>query len=188
MNILIRSVSGKVFSRPDTTADRAAEDVYAPEFVSAFSYAPVLFARVCRAGRSVSERFAERYFDAIGYGILLYPDDLLDGSAESVACASCIDHTSFLPMDLLPRQEAGKAVFSIEADGSVIYEAPEFDLHLVCKGISEVSSRAHIRTADLVAMELSAPAKLCSRPSTTHLKAYFNEKTTIDFNINMNLL
>ena len=95
MNIPVITASGKVIVRPDTTWERDNEDVYLPEFVNSLSWTPVFFARVSKPGRSIGRAFASRYYDGIGFGVLLYPDDLLDGSEEGFACASCLDKVTF---------------------------------------------------------------------------------------------
>lgn len=183
MNILVRNANGKVFFRPDTTCDRPGEDLYPQEFIASMSFAPVVYMRVCKAGRSVSERFAGRYFNSAGYGLFLYPDDLLDGSEESVACASCIDHTSFLPA---PVEGSGR--FSLSCDGEEIFAVEGFPLEDMRKALAEVTSRVHIRTGDLIALELCKPSRLCSRPCRKEIKGVFNSDTIIDFKIIMNEL
>jgi len=94
---IVKTYSGRVIVRPDTSWEKDNEDFYPQDFVDRISFTPVVFARICKPGKSIGIKFAERYYDGINCGILLYPEDLIDGSAEGFACASCIDHTSFLP-------------------------------------------------------------------------------------------
>ena len=146
MNIVVLSPSGKTFVRPDTTWERANEDFYVPEFISRISASRVLYVRVCKPGRSVGEKFAERYYDSFGYGALLYPEDLIDGSPEGFACASCLDHSSFLSGELSPKEELD----------------PGLRVR-VCRAIAEVTRFCYIRIGDLIAIETSPREALCSR-------------------------
>ena len=99
MNIVVKTASGRIITRPSTTLEKNNSDLYVPDFVDSLSYTPVMFARICGSARSIGVKFAGRYYDSINYGVLLYPDNLLQGK-EGFACASCLDHTSFLPAPL----------------------------------------------------------------------------------------
>ena len=184
----IRTLSAKIITRPETTCDRPGEDFYAPEYVSSLSFAPVLFAKVCRAGRSVAPRFAGRYFDSFAFGLLLYPANLLDGSPESLACASCLDHTSILSMHPLGKDKAAEAEFCVRKDGDPLFTCSKADLALLEESVVLASSRIHLRTGDLVAAELSAPLALACRPSSFRLQASCNNETITDINIILNQL
>lgn len=146
MNIPVVTASGHVIVRPGTTWERNGDDFYVPEFVNSLSMSKVLFARICKPGKSISERFADRYFDGFGFGALLYPDDLMDGSPEAFACASCLDHSSFLPV---PYRELSELTAEQRA--------------ILRNAIVSVTRYCYLRTGDLVAVELSAPAPLCHR-------------------------
>ena len=123
MNIIVRTAEGKYIVRPDTTWERDNEDIYIPEFVNRITWTPVLFARVSKPGRSVGEEFAERYYDGIGYGVLLYPEDMCDGSETGFACASCLDHTSFLPFPVYNKVTLDRPENMFELSFSVIEPA-----------------------------------------------------------------
>ena len=107
MIIAVKTFTGKVIVRPDTTRVKDGEDAYMPEFISRLEWSPVLYTRITRPGRSISGKFAHRYFSDFSAGILLYPSDLMDGSEEGYACASCLDHTSLLNLGF-PEQKRGE--------------------------------------------------------------------------------
>lgn len=146
MNIIVISCEGKVFVRPDTTWERDNEDFYVPDFVDRISASEVLFVRVSKPGRSVSAKFAERYYDGAGRGFLLYPEDMIDGSAEGFACACCLDHTSFLPFPIHGKE------WLEEGCGARI-----------CEAIALATTFCYIRTGDIIAIELATRKPLCSR-------------------------
>ena len=117
MNIIVKTFGGNVIVRPDTTWEKDNEDIYPQDFIETLSFTPVLFARISKPGKSVGLRFASRYYDSANYGLLLYPENLLCGGEEDFACASCIDHTSFLPAPLYQ-----KCVFGIRTGDLVAIE------------------------------------------------------------------
>lgn len=163
MNIVILTHSGRVTVRPDTTWEKDWEDFFVPDFVDCLTWTPVTFARVSRPGKSIGPRFAERYFENIGHGVLLYPENLIDGSPEGYACASCLDHTSFLPGTLLPKSRCSGGEFSVCRDGEEIFRDSGMALEKMEEALSEVSRFCYLRTGDLVAVELQRRSLLCSR-------------------------
>ena len=57
MNIIVRTYGGHYVTRPDTTWEKDNEDFFPPDFTESFEWTPVVFARVCKPGRSVGARF-----------------------------------------------------------------------------------------------------------------------------------
>jgi len=165
MNIVVRTVSNKYVVRPDTTWERDNEDFYPPEFVSELSYSPVLFARICKPGRSISEKFASRYFDGVNYGVLLYPENMINGGIEDFACASCLDHTSFLPFPVYDKIVLGEADnrFRLFKGDELLFETNSGTPEAIEKAVSEASSYIYFRSGDILAMELAKRSPLCLR-------------------------
>lgn len=163
MNIIVKTASRHYIVRPDTTWERDFEDFFPPEFVSSLGFTPVLTARISKPGRSVGKKFAERYYDFAGFGVLLYPYDLLDGSAEAFACASCLDHTSFIKMPEKPVSEL--ASFKLKTENGTIFEwgKQEEVSAMLEEAISEATKYIYIRTGDLIAIELDEIKPLFSR-------------------------
>jgi len=165
MNIVVKSNEGECFVRPDTTWERDAEDFYPPEFVSALSWTPVLFAHICKPGRSISERFAQRYFDVLGFGALLYPTDMLDGTPSSIARASCLDHTSFLTY---PAEGLDVGSVSLRKNGLTVFDTDASlrthpGVSEMAEAVCETSRYVYLRIGDIVAVELDSIKPLCTR-------------------------
>lgn len=51
-------------------------DFYIPEYSCRVSAVPQLVVRLCKLGKSVGERFANRYYQEVGVGIRFYADEL----------------------------------------------------------------------------------------------------------------
>lgn len=191
MNIIVRPYgSDMCYCRPDTTWERENRDLYSPDCVNAWNWTPVLFARISKAGKCISPKFASRYYDSLNFGALLYI-----GGAD-VASGSCADHTSILPLPLFNpvvmetegnRFEVVKneeVVFSLETpaagslqDTSSLIQAAEA---AICKA-SELTS---LRIGDYVAVELAPASVLAEKTEgSLSLKATFCENEIFNFKI-----
>ncbi len=188
MNIIVKTSSGHITVRPDTTWEKDNEDFYPPEFVDGLTYSPVLFARVLKPGRSVGRKFASRYYDSVGYGVLLYPENILGDSSESYAQAICLDHTSFLPSPMFPPQRLGSdPEFSLFLNEEEIFTtAPSntISLNMIEDAIVEATKLLYIRTGDLIAIELSDRKSLTYRTeSRAYVTGSFGQDKVLDFQI-----
>ena len=159
----MQTADGHIIVRPDTTWEKKGEDVFLPDFVSRLSFTPVLYAHICKPGKYIGGAFAPRYFDTVGYGLLLYPEDLLDGSAFGMAAACCLDHTSCLlpPTEDKGALAAGRVVLS--RDGVPLYSTDAGPVARLEEALCAASRPVYLRTGDLLAVELQERQPLCSR-------------------------
>lgn len=178
MNIIVMTAGGRVIARPDTTWVRKNEDFFPPDFVTALSFTPVLYARISKAGRCVGADFARRHFGETGCGLLLYPADLLSDGCYGAAAASCMDRTSYLP-DLRESAPGGSRQDSPQAGGfpgvagagfricrdrkEIFRTGDAISETLMADAVVEASRIMYLRRDDLLAVELAAPEPLWSR-------------------------
>ncbi len=158
MNIIVQDCNGVISCRPDTTRDREGRNLFAPDFVSGYSYAPVLFARVSKVGKCVGTKFATRYYDAVNYGILLYPETK-DG------LSTIMDRTSFLPVPMYERvvMETRTNAFEIIHNGKPLFSTTTAGGNeLIEQAVLNTSKYMLLRMGDLIAVELAAVAPLPS--------------------------
>lgn len=183
MNIIVKTYSGHIITRPDTTWEKDSDDLYLPDFINSLSYSPVLYTRISKPGRSIAPRFADRYYDSFNFGVLLLPEDINDGTEEGFAAASCIDHTSFLPYDRFPVEKIGKE-FRLKREDTQLFYTDGQSIADIENTICEATSHLYVRTGDLLAIELAPRKHLYSREegNTSILGTYGNE-TIIDFRI-----
>lgn len=151
-------------TRPDTTWEKDNEDFFPPDFTERFEWTPVVFARVCKPGRSVGGRFVRRYYDRVGYGVLLYPADHIGDGPEEYAEALTLDHTSFLPDPKMSIEDASGKTFSVSMDGELLFDSAAVPAGgLIDNAVCEATKRLYIRTGDLIAVELAGRMPLCTR-------------------------
>ena len=177
MNIVIKPYGRNLcYCRPDTTWEKESRDFYVPEGVEKILWTPVAFARICKAGKCVSEKFVTRYYDSFSIGALLYCND------DELAFSSCADHTSILPMPLFDpvvlenignTYHIGKCTNSMEGIKETLEDA-----------ICDASRRVSLRIGDLVAVELGSMKVLAEKAEgETRFKGEFCENILFDFKV-----
>lgn len=183
MNIIVRHyATGAVLCRPDTTWEREDRDIYLPDDIGNILYSPVLFARISKAGKCIGSRFASRYYDGVGYGILLYPIPDCVPDDAILAVSSCMDRTSVLPFPIYNRVtlENGTNSFIIYADGNAIYSTSEGSCEKIEETIVLASGHTSVRIGDIVCTEL-APASMI--PTNSEISATFCGNDIFRFSI-----
>lgn len=203
MNIAVQTYSGCIQCRPDTSWEREDKDLYAPDFVDGYLFSPVLFARICKAGKCIGRKFAGRYYDAINYGILLYAvlhsrndgremSDLPSARADDIC--HIMDRTSVLPSPMYDRAtlESGENMFRLmcgtETEGiHEIYATDCGSCQMIESAIEEMSGLVSLRIGDIAAVELAQASHLISRGDCLHrrVSGTFCENALFDFNIIM---
>ncbi len=185
MNIIVKPYgSSNCYCRPDTTWERENKDFYSPECVNEFSWAPILFVRISKAGKCIGEKFASRYYDAFGFGALMYISDLM----PDLAAASCADHTSHLPFPLYNPVvlENEENTYTVRKNGESIFKiASGCGLKSEIEAaICRASQLTSLRIGDFVAVELAPAAELCSRTEgSISIKATFCENELYNFKV-----
>ena len=195
MNIIVKPYGSTLCCcRPDTTWERENRDFYSPECVNEVTWTPVVFARISKAGKCIGRKFAERYFDGFGCGMLMYckvGEDL----------CSCVDRTSILPMPLynpvvLENNEdfvvtkngepittkQHSSVISTERHSPVISTERSEWRNLLCEALCSASLLTSLRIGDYVAVELAPQEILATREEgTVSVKGTFCENDIFDF-------
>ena len=157
MNIIVKPYGSDLcYCRPDTTWERENKDLYSPECVNEWHWAPILFARISKAGKCISPKFASRYYDGLNFGALLYI-----GGYET-AFASCADHTSTLPLPLFNPvvMETEGNSFEVLKNGNPIFSCESGSLAAIEEAICKASQLTSLRIGDFVAIELAPASSL----------------------------
>lgn len=191
MNIIVKPYGSDLcYCRPDTTWERENRDLYSPDCVNAWNWTPVLFARISKAGKCISPKFASRYYDSLSFGTLLYI-----GGAD-VASGSCVDHTSILPLplynpvvmetegnrfDVVKNEET---IFSLETPAAGSLQDSASLIQAAEAAICKASQLTSLRIGDYVAVELAPASALAEKTEgSLSLKATFCENEIFNFKI-----
>ncbi len=186
MNIVVKTACGHVICRPDTSWERKSEDLYLPDFVGSLSFTPVTYARISKPGRSIGEAFTSRYYSDIGCGILLYPDNFLDGSEEGFAAASCMDYSSLLPEKMLGKNDPSvrELNFSLKKGSMDICSLHISPVPVLNTAIQEASRIIYLRAGDFIAVELQNRMPLYSRnEGNANIRGGYPDMGLLDFDI-----
>ncbi len=71
-----------IFTKPDTAILKNNAAFYYPDFSTDIHYEVELVLRICKEGKNIEYKFAQRYFDAIGVGIDFTARDLQQKAKE----------------------------------------------------------------------------------------------------------
>ncbi len=180
MNITVVGLDGTVSCRPDTTWEREDKDFFVPDEVGGFSFTPVLYARLCRAGKCIGEKFAGRFYEGKGFGILLY--------AEGHPSPAIFDRSSVLPAAVYSKITLEKPdnEFIFKAGGDTVYstQIPQGANALLEQALAKASRIVSQRIGDLLAVELETPAHLVSREDgSIELEASYCSNPLFNFKI-----
>lgn len=58
-----------IFTKADSALLKAHKPFFVPDFMGRIDYETELVVRICRLGKTIPERFAHRYYDAVTVGI-----------------------------------------------------------------------------------------------------------------------
>lgn len=149
MNIIVVRPDGTFYTRPDTTLERDPKDFYLPDDLSSVTAQPCTYVRIIKAGKAVPERFATRYFDAVGRGVLLYCDNGIPH----------IDYSSYFFQECTPAANCLPG-----------------EISRICGEISRITAHISVRYADIIAFESGESLEyrrgdtVCCYPSDTSLE------------------
>jgi len=107
---------------------------FIPDWAQDFRYTPCWVARICRLGKCIEEKYADRYYDAVAFGLDFVAYDLMD---HHYAQATAFDN-SLCVGEFAPASEQNKAAID--------------------RAIHEVSQIVTLRMGDLVYIDLEQEA------------------------------
>lgn len=188
MNIVVKPYGSSLcYCRPDTTWERENRDLYSPECVNEWLWAPIVFVRISKAGKCISPKFASRYYDGFNFGALLYCSFGEMSAEVERAYTSCADHTSILPAPLY-----NPVVMENEENAFIVRKGEEVMFESTCLGIKEMieesickaSQLTSLRIGDFVAVELAPLTMMtCRKENGAQIKATFCENSIFDFKV-----
>ena len=145
-----------VFMKPSTALTVDNKPLFLPDFSSNVHYEIELVLKVCKHGKAIEQRFAHRYYDAIGLGIDFTARDLQDElksaglpweKAKSFDGSAAVGQ--FVPVDALPNPEAIK--FTLQRNGEVVQTGDSADMLFSFDSIiAHVSTYFKLMKGDLI--------------------------------------
>lgn len=114
-----------IFTKPDTALLRNNAPFYLPDFSKDVHHEVELVLRICKEGKNIEEKFAHKYYDAIGVGIDFTARDIQKKIKENALpwdIAKGFDgsapvSTKFIPVAEI--KDVTKMNFKLEIDGTL---------------------------------------------------------------------
>ena len=159
---------------------------FIPNFASRFEGRLCLMVRISRLGRSISERYAYRYFDAIGIACRFvardFHDTLIRLEAPSDMATSFDGAVNISNCIILKDIDKQTLSASLLIDGKLIHETEENDIIVKSsRMIAAYSKYSTIRQGDYLLIDTNNEPFIATQD--THIDGYLNGQPLLSFNI-----
>jgi len=183
---LSKTESPVIFTKPDTALLKDGKPFFIPDHLGRVDHEAEMVVRICRLGKSISERFAHRYYDAVTVGIDFTARDLqsqlkakgrlwdlskgFDGSA---AIGEWVDVQKFRDIQAIR--------FHLDINGKTVQEGCTCDMmYRVDEIISYISQFFTLKTGDI--LFTGTPAGVGPVHVNDHLEGYLEDRKVLEFN------
>lgn len=127
----------------DNVLLRNNDDFYIPEFTKELSCVPQLVVRICRLGKSVDARFADRYYEEIGVGLRLFADDfencLRNGNLSPVLASAYDNSAAISRLTVKMKGEGGN--YELKVNGKPVFASEEKEMPVPIEELIAEASR-----------------------------------------------
>jgi len=175
------------FMKPDTSIITGNKPFFLPDFSADIQYEVELVLKICKVGKSISEKFASRYYDEIGIGIDFTARDLQTKAKEkglpweiAKAFEGSAPLGKFVPKKELP--DLKSINFHLDKNDKMVQQGSSADMIFSFdKIISYVSRFFPLKTGDLIFT--GTPAGVGPVTIGDHLQAYLENLLLLDFKV-----
>ena len=177
-----------IFTKADSALLKDSKPFFLPDELGRIDYETELVVRICRLGKSIPQRFAHRYYDAVTVGIDFTARDLQNRlRAEGKPWDLCkgFDGSAAIGR-FVPLAEAGGEVqrldFHLDIDGQTVQRGNTADmLFRVDDIIAYVSRFMTLKIGDL--LFTGTPVGVGPVSIGQHLEGYLGNEKLLDFHI-----
>ena len=176
-----------IFTKADSSLLKDGKPFFVPDHLGRVDYETEMVVRICRLGKSIPERFAHRYYDAVTVGIDFtardlqrrlrdagQPWDLCKGFDGAAAIGEWIPKEKFLDIQALH--------FHLDINGKTVQEGCTSDMLFgVDRLISFISQFFTLKTGDM--LYTGTPAGVGPVKIDDHLTGYLEERKVMEFNV-----
>jgi len=176
-----------IFTKADSALLKDKKPFFLPDELGRIDYETVLVVRICRLGKSIPQRFAHRYYDAVTVGIDFtardlqrqlreagHPWELCKGFDGAAAIGEWIPVEKFRDIQALH--------FHLDINGKTVQEGCSSDmLFKVDELISYISQWFTLKTGDL--LYTGTPAGVGPVHINDHLEGWIEERKVLEFNV-----
>lgn len=175
-----------IFMKPDSAIIKNGKHFYVPDWLGRVDYEAEIVVRVNKLGKSIPQRFAYRYYDAITVGIDFTARDMQRAFIEAGApweLSKGFDGSAvlgeFRPVE---QYNIDDVPFSLTIDDKVVQSATTAQmLFKVDEIIAYISRFCTLKTGDLIFT--GTPAGSGPVSIGTHLKGFIGGDKVLDFHV-----
>lgn len=173
-----------IFTKADSSLLKPGKPFFVPDFMGCIDYEAELVVRISRLGKTIAERFAHRYYDAVTLGVDFtardlqrklrsegHPWELCKGFDGSAAIGEWVDKAKFLSV-----QRIG---FRLSVNGETRQMGQTADmLYTIDQLIAYVSRFFTLKTGDL--LYTGTPAGTGPVQIEDHLEGWLEDRKVLD--------
>lgn len=176
-----------VFLKPDSSLLKNNKPFFLPDFSAEIHYEVEVVIKISRLGKSISEKFAHRYYDEVTVGIDITARDLqvkLSAAGLSWEISKCFDGAApvgkFIPVSNVCNINA--LDFSLDINGRTVQKGNTSDMIFgFDKIVSYVSQFFTLKTGDLIFT--GTPPGVGPLKKKDNLVAYLGGEALLDFRV-----
>lgn len=177
-----------IFTKADSALLTRGRPFFIPDFTQRCDYETELVVRICRLGRSIPQRFAHRYYDAVTVGIDFTARDVQERlRAKGLPWEICkgFDGSAAIGR-FVAKESLGKDIqdlsFHLDINGTTVQSGHSADMiHTVDEIVSYVSRFFTLKTGDLIFT--GTPAGVGPVHIDDHLEGWLEEDKVLEFNV-----
>lgn len=183
---LLKTDEPVIFTKADSALLKDRKPFFIPDHLGRIDYETEVVVRICRLGKSIPQRFAHRYYDAVTVGIDFTarelqqklrekgrPWDLCKGFDGSAAIGEWVDMEKFRDIQTIH--------FHLDINGKTVQEGCTSDMmYKVDEIISFISQYFTLKTGDI--LYTGTPAGVGPVHIDDHLEGYLEDRKVLDFN------
>ncbi|MBL7755586.1 MAG: fumarylacetoacetate hydrolase family protein [Chitinophagaceae bacterium] len=176
-----------VFMKPPTALLTDNKPFYHPDFSKDIHYECELVFRICKQGRSIEEKFAHKYYDAVTVGIDFTARDLQDEQKKKGLpweIAKAFDHSAVIgPWQYIGETEKNlNRTFRLDVNSKTVQEGDSrFMMFQPDQIIAYISQFFTLQTGDI--LFTGTPKGVGSIAVGDRLQAWLEEHPLLDFHI-----
>ncbi|MBQ1582600.1 MAG: fumarylacetoacetate hydrolase family protein [Prevotella sp.] len=183
---LLKTEEPVIFTKADSALLKDRKPFFIPDHLGRIDYETEVVVRICRLGKSIPQRFAHRYYDAVTVGIDFTarelqqklrekgrPWELCKGFDGSAAIGEWVDMDKFRDIQAIH--------FHLDINGKTVQEGCTSDMmYKVDEIISFISQYFTLKTGDI--LYTGTPAGVGPVHIDDHLEGYLEDRKVLDFN------
>lgn len=183
---LLKTEEPVIFTKADSALLKDRKPFFIPDHLGRIDYETEVVVHICRLGKSIPERFAHRYYDAVTVGIDFTARDLqqklrekgrpweickgFDGSA---AIGEWVEIDKFRDIQAIH--------FHLDINGKTVQEGCTSDMmYKVDEIIAYISQFFTLKTGDI--LYTGTPAGVGPVHIDDHLEGYLEDRKVLEFN------